>query len=185
MSPQLSQLLKQIKTSEVTGLMPARDDEQMRGFFPLSMQISGCQPHPQWGFATLPRASCSPGHQSRYPEGTHTAQAGIQVRTQPSPQSLHPGNSDTQEGKLPFEFLLDVVQLLIRRKWQNKHSFASNLEKHLSPTKLLANKLNNNIPFWLRGPHGWHDRAIYSNIYMIPKLVQDNEEINFGNRRAI
>lgn len=113
---ELSRLLKQIKTSEVTGLMPARDDEQMRGFFPLSMQIPGCQPHPQRSFATLPRASCSPGHQSRFPEGTHSAQAGIQGRTQPSPQSLHPGNSDTQEGKLPFEFLLDVVQLLIRRK---------------------------------------------------------------------
>lgn len=61
--------------------------------------------HSQWGFVTLPQASCSPGHQSRHPEGTHS--------------------QDT--GKLSFEFLQDVVQLLIRRKWQNKHSFVSNL----------------------------------------------------------
>lgn len=36
--------------------------------------------------------------------------------TEPSLQQL--------EGKLPFEFLLDAIQLLIRGKWQNKHSFS-------------------------------------------------------------
>lgn len=97
--------------------------------------------------------------------------------TEPSLQQL--------KGKLPFEFLLDAIQLLIRGKWQNKQFFPLNLKKHLSPSDLLANKLNNDVPFWLRGPHGWHDRIIYSNIYTIPKLVQDNKAINWGNHGVI
>lgn len=62
-------------------------------FLPLSIQIPGCQPHPQHepfpvGLCHIPRASCSPGHQSRHPEGTHSPQAGVQGRTQPTEPAL-------------------------------------------------------------------------------------------------
>lgn len=176
---------KQINISPLAGLPPASADKRVTSSLPFSTQITGSRSCPQQGqlascpqcdSAPSPCASRAPGHQSRYRRAQ--PQAGTAVKTQPSRQSLCPGKGDAQEEKFPFRFLLDVAQLLIRRKWQNKHNFASNLEKHPSPTKLLANKPNNNIPFWLRGPHGWHDRAIYSNIYMIRKLAQDNKQRN-------
>lgn len=79
-------------------------------FFPLSTQIPG------WD---IPIPSGALSHCQ-----THSAQAGTQVRTQPAHRAFTPATM-TQKGKLPFQFLLDVLQLLIRRKWQNKHSFAS------------------------------------------------------------
>lgn len=169
--------------TQVAVLKLASTKEQMMGFFPLFMQTTGGQSHfwqgSGWagpvGLCHLALSLLRPRPPEQLPRG-HSRRAGIQVGTQPSLQSLYPGSGDAPEEKLPFKFLLDVVQLLIRRKWQNKHSFAPNLEKYPSPTKLLANKPNNNIPFWLRGTHSWHDRAIYLNIYMICKSVQDHKQ---------
>lgn len=160
-------------------------DEQMTGFFPLSCRSLEASPVPSRGSWWAVPTGALPHHPE--PPALLDTRAGTQRaqpmgwdtgRDQPSLQSLHPSYGDAQEEKLPFKFLLDVAQLIIRRKWQNKHNFPSNLEKHPSLTKLLANKPNNSIPFWLWGPHGWHDRDIYSSIYMIRKLVQDNKQIN-------
>lgn len=98
MSPQLSQLLKQMRTSQVTGLMSARADE---GFSSLSAYRSqDANPIPsmsrsQWGSVTLPPTSCSPGHQSRHPEGPQNPRLGYRSGHSPA----HRAFTAATEGK--------------------------------------------------------------------------------------